>query len=102
MFTFLKKVFGFDNKTMADAGVQIEQAPYKVDTVVIEPVAAPAVAPAPAPAPAPAVAPAPTPAPAKKKRYYAKKTPAAKKATPKKEVAPSAPAKQPGRKPKAK
>jgi hypothetical protein len=88
MFTFLKKVFGFDNKTMADAGVQIEQAPYKVDTVVIEP----------APAPAPAAA----PAPAKKKRYYAKKTPAAKKATPKKEIAPSAPAKKPGRKPNTK
>ncbi len=95
MFTFLKKVFGFDNKTMADAGVRIEQAPYKVDTVVIEPVAAPA--------PAPAVAPAPTPAPAKKKRYYAKKAPSTtKKATPKKEVAQNTQAKQPGRKPKAK
>lgn len=46
MFTFIKKLFGFDQPTMKDAGVQIEQAPYKVpepvvasvtDTVVITP-----------------------------------------------------------------
>jgi hypothetical protein len=92
MFTFLKKLFGADSKTMADAGVQIEQVPYKVETPVVE--AAPA---------AKVDAPAPTPAPAKKKRYYAKKAPStAKKATPKKEVAKSAPVKQPSRKPKAK
>jgi hypothetical protein len=101
MFTFLKKLFGFDNKTMADAGVQIEQVPYKVEATVVE--VAKVEAPAPTPAPAAKVeTPAPTPAPAKKKRYYARKAPAIKKATPKKEVAPSAPAKKPSRKPKVK
>jgi hypothetical protein len=30
MFTFIKKLFGFDQPTMKEAGVQIEQAPYKV------------------------------------------------------------------------
>jgi hypothetical protein len=92
MFTFLKKLFGVDDKTMAEAGVQIEQVPYKVETPVVEAVPA-----------AKVDAPAPTPTPAKKKRYYAKKASGtAKKATPKKEVAQGAPAKQPGRKPKAK
>jgi len=90
MFTFLKKLFGTDSKTMADAGVQIEQVPYKVETPVVE--AAPA-----------AKVDAPAPAPAKKKRYYAKKASSTtKKATPKKEVAQSTQAKQSGRKPKAK
>jgi hypothetical protein len=73
---------------MAEAGVQIEQVPYKVETPVVE--AAPA-------------AKVDAPAPAKKKRYYAKKASGtAKKATPKKEVAQNSTAKQPGRKPKAK
>lgn len=31
MFGFLKKLFGFDEKSYKDAGVQIEQAPYKVE-----------------------------------------------------------------------
>jgi hypothetical protein len=31
MFTFIKKLFGFDKETMKDAGVQIEQAPYKIE-----------------------------------------------------------------------
>jgi hypothetical protein len=30
MFTFIKKLFGFDQATMKEAGVQIEQAPYKI------------------------------------------------------------------------
>lgn len=34
MFGFLKKLFGFDQETMKEAGVQIEQAPYKVETPV--------------------------------------------------------------------
>jgi hypothetical protein len=90
MFTFLKKLFGVDGKTMADAGVQIEQVPYKVETPVVE--AAPA-----------AKVDAPASTPTKKKRYYAKKSSGtAKKATPKKEVAQSSAAKQPSKKPKAK
>jgi hypothetical protein len=32
MFGYLKKLFGFDKETMKEAGVQIEQAPYKVET----------------------------------------------------------------------
>lgn len=39
MFTFLKKLFGVDNKTMADAGVQIEQIAPTIEAaapVVIE------------------------------------------------------------------
>lgn len=88
MFTFLKKLFGADDKTMADAGVQIEQVPYKVEATVVEV--------------ATVNTPAPTAAPAKKKRYYAKKTSGtAKKATPK-EVVKSAPAKQTNKKPTAK
>jgi hypothetical protein len=31
MFTFIKKLFGFDQETMKAAGVQTEQAPYKVE-----------------------------------------------------------------------
>jgi hypothetical protein len=95
MFTFLKKVLGLDSKTMADAGVQIEQVPYKVEATVE---AVPA-----AKVDAPTAAPAAAPAPAKKKRYYAKKTSGtAKKATPKKEVAKGAPAKHPSKKPTVK
>jgi hypothetical protein len=30
MFTFIKQLFGFDKPTMKEAGVQLEQAPYKV------------------------------------------------------------------------
>lgn len=45
MFTFIKKLFGFDQPTMKDAGVQIEQAPYKVpEPVVVTPTLAPVVA----------------------------------------------------------
>jgi hypothetical protein len=32
MLGFLKKLFGLDKETMKDAGVQLEQAPYKVET----------------------------------------------------------------------
>jgi hypothetical protein len=31
MFTFIKKLFGVDQETMKAAGVQTEQAPYKVE-----------------------------------------------------------------------
>jgi len=34
MFTFIKKLFGFDQTTMQEAGVKIEQAPYKVEAPV--------------------------------------------------------------------
>ena len=34
MFTFIKKLFGFDQETMKAAGVQTEQAPYKVEQPV--------------------------------------------------------------------
>jgi hypothetical protein len=30
MFTFIKQLFGFDKPTMKEAGVQLEQATYKV------------------------------------------------------------------------
>jgi hypothetical protein len=30
MFTFIKQLFGFDKPTMKEAGVQLEQAPYKI------------------------------------------------------------------------
>ena len=53
MFTFIKQLFGFDKPTMKEAGVQLEQAPYKVPepaattpiplAVEVAPVAAPAV-----------------------------------------------------------
>jgi hypothetical protein len=36
MFGFLKKLFGFDQETMKEAGVQIEQVPYKVEPPVVE------------------------------------------------------------------
>jgi hypothetical protein len=37
MFNFIKKLFGFDQSTMKEAGVQIEQqAPYKVETPVVD------------------------------------------------------------------
>lgn len=32
MLGFLKKLFGLDKETMKGAGVQLEQAPYKVET----------------------------------------------------------------------
>jgi hypothetical protein len=39
MFTFIKKLFGFDQPTMKEAGVQIEQAPYKVpEPVAVTPI----------------------------------------------------------------
>jgi hypothetical protein len=95
MFGFIKKLFGFDQTTMKNAGVQIEQVQQKVEEAPVE--AAPYKVPEPAPvAEIPLVVEAP--APAKKKRYYAKKS-STKKATPAKEVAI---AKKPGRKPKAK
>jgi hypothetical protein len=31
MFTFIKKLFGFDQENMKAAGVQTEQVPYKVE-----------------------------------------------------------------------
>jgi len=31
MFAFLKKLFGLDKETMKQAGVQIEQVPYKIE-----------------------------------------------------------------------
>jgi hypothetical protein len=34
MFGFIKKLFGFDDKTLKDAGVQLEQVPYKVEAPV--------------------------------------------------------------------
>jgi len=41
MFKFLKNLLGFDKETMKEAGVQIEQAPYKVEpTVLVDKVAA--------------------------------------------------------------
>jgi hypothetical protein len=41
MLKFLKNLLGFDKETMKEAGVQIEQAPYKVEpTVLIDKVAA--------------------------------------------------------------
>jgi hypothetical protein len=43
MFTFIKKLFGFDQETMKAAGVQTEQAPYKVE----QPIPATDVAPQP-------------------------------------------------------
>jgi hypothetical protein len=53
MFTFIKQLFGFDKPTMKEAGVQLEQAPYKVPepeattpiplVVEVAPVAAPVV-----------------------------------------------------------
>lgn len=36
MLGFLKKLFGFDKETMKEAGVQIEQVPYKVEPPVLE------------------------------------------------------------------
>lgn len=35
MFTFIKKLFGFDQPTMKEAGVQIEQVPYKVEAPTV-------------------------------------------------------------------
>ena len=36
MFGFLKKLFGGDAQTNQEAGVQIEQTPYKVEPPVVE------------------------------------------------------------------
>ena len=36
MFGFIKKLFGGDTQTNKEAGVQVEQAPYKVETPVVE------------------------------------------------------------------
>jgi hypothetical protein len=36
MFGFLKKLLGLDKETMKEAGVQIEQVPYKVEPPVLE------------------------------------------------------------------
>jgi SepF-like predicted cell division protein (DUF552 family) len=38
MIGFFKKLFGRDADTNKEAGVQIEQVPYKVETPVVEPV----------------------------------------------------------------
>lgn len=91
MFGFLKKLFGFDKETMKEAGVQIEQAPYKVEPPVLEEKVA-------------AVNAQPIEKPvqeAPKVEAKPAKKPAAKKAAPKKEVA-KKPAGTRGRKPKAK
>jgi hypothetical protein len=37
MFTFIKQLFGFDKPTMKEAGVQIEQVPYKVEPAPVNP-----------------------------------------------------------------
>jgi hypothetical protein len=88
MFGFLKKLFGGDPETNKEAGVQIEQVPYKTEPpVLVDKVAAVNAQPI-----EKTVQEAPAAKPAKK--------PATKKAAPKKE-----PAKKPatrGRKPKAK
>jgi len=89
MFGFLKKLLGFDKETMKEAGVQIEQVPYKVEPPVLEKKVA-AVNAQPIQKP---VQEAPATKPAKK--------PATKKAVPKKEPA-KKPAGKGGRKPKAK
>jgi hypothetical protein len=89
MLKFLKNLLGFDKETMKEAGVQIEQAPYKVEpTVLIDKVAAVNSQPI-----EKSVQETPAAKPAKK--------PAAKKAAPKKEPA-KKPASIRGRKPKAK
>jgi hypothetical protein len=36
MFKFLKSLFGGDKQTNQDAGIQIEQVPYKVEPPVVE------------------------------------------------------------------
>ena len=90
MFGFLKKLFGGDPETNKEAGVQIEQVPYKVEPPVLEEKVA-------------AVNAQPIEKPvqeAPKAKATPEKKPATKKAAPKKE-----PAKKPatrGRKPKAK
>jgi hypothetical protein len=90
MFGFLKKLLGLDKETMKEAGVQIEQVPYKVEPPVLEEKVA-------------AVNAQPIEKPvqeAPKVKATPEKKPATKKAAPKKE-----PAKKPatrGRKPKAK
>lgn len=99
MFTFIKKLFGFDQETMKAAGVQTEQAPYKVEQpipaqdVVPQPIIAEgsgivdiAIAQQTAPTPVnPQITDAVTQAPAKKPR--APKAQAAKKAAPVKKAA---------------
>jgi hypothetical protein len=95
MLGFLKKMFGFDEKTLNDAGVQIEQAPYKVSEPVV-----------PTPVPlvvetAPVVVPVVTEKPAAKRKPQGQKQPQGQKS-----VTKSAPAKtgnKPrGRRPKSK
>ena len=108
MFNFIKKLFGFDQATMKEAGVQTEQAPYKVET--------PPVLDTPLPAEVPAVETATAipeavnnqitdavtqSAPAKKERKPRAQKPVKEKAAkPKKPSAMTA--KKPGRKPKSK
>jgi len=85
MFGFLKKLFGGDPETNKEAGVQIEQVPYKAEPpVLVDKVAAVNAQPVKKPV---------QEAPAKK--------PATKKAAPKKEPA-KKPAGKGGRKPKVK
>jgi len=91
MFGFLKKLFGGDAETNKQAGVQIEQVPYKVEPPVLEEKVA-------------AVNAQPVEKPvqeAPKVEANPAKKPAAKKAAPKKEAA-KKPAGKGGRKPKAK
>ncbi len=110
MFKFLKNLLGFDKETMKEAGVQIEQAPYKVEPpVLVDKVAA---------VNAQLIEKTPRRAKNEKGRFIANnpdtpeneawvggvspaKKPATKKAAPKKEPA-KKPAGKGGRKPKAK
>ncbi len=91
MFGFLKKLFGGDPETNKEAGVQIEQVPYKAEPpVLVDKVAEVNAQPIEKP-----VQEAP------KAKATSEKKPATKKAAPKKEPA-KKPAGKGGRKPKAK
>jgi hypothetical protein len=93
MFGFLKKLFGGDQETNKEAGVQIEQMPYKVEPPVVkDKVAAVNEQPIVKQAAPAAMTAAKKPTPKKE---------GAKKPTPKKEPA-KKPAGKGGRKPKAK
>jgi hypothetical protein len=101
MFGFLKRFFGFDDKVYKDAGVHVEQAPYKLEPPVpvtpLPSVVEKAVVSEPTTAPAPVVA---GTKPARKPR--AQKKPQVEKPTRKpatKDQRPATPARR-GRKPK--
>lgn len=92
MFTFIKKLFGFDQATMKDAGVQVEQAPYKVEAAPVAESTPIIVVETPAPV-NPQITDAVTQAPAKKPRKPrapkapVAENPAVKKAAPVKKAA---------------